>query len=159
MTIPFSEVKSALAPDGALRDFYVFGISPQEWERFISIVPSIAQRSVFTWGEQELPLPNSFGVIQEMQQQNPTNLTMWVSGQTVCCHFFIDSEIELDFRPNEFQDQTRWDDLVAFFQAIVDAIGKKGVITLENCEDHVIDEITPGQRLEDFVANRAESSA
>ena len=143
MTKPFVDVKDDLAPDGALRDFYIQGITSTEWDQFLIIAPTLAERTVFAWGEEESPLPDSFGKIQQMQLQDPTNLTMWVSNQTVRCHFFVDSEIELDFSPSDFQDEQRWGELVSFFQALVDAIGKKGIITQENCEDCIIDELIP----------------
>lgn len=143
MTKPFADVKNDLAPDGALRDFYVQGTSVTEWDRFLAVAPCFAERTVFEWGEKEYPLPQSFRSIRRMQEQDPTNLTMWVSGQTVCCHFFVESEVELDFRPDDFQTEQKWSSLVAFFQSLVNAIGKRGIITQENCVDYVIDEIMP----------------
>ena len=143
MTKPFTDVKNDLTPDGALRDFYIQGISQNEWEQFIEIAPTITERLIFQWGDHETPLPTRLADITAMQEKNPTTLSMWVSGSIVACHFFVDSEIELDFRPNDFQDEGKWNDLIAFFQAIVDVIGKRGIITQENWEEYVIDEIIP----------------
>ncbi len=78
-----------------------------------------------------------------MQETNPTTLTIWIGELTVCCHFFLDSEIELDFRPNDVKDEQSWNDLVIFFQSIVKIIGKNGIITQENMEEHIIDKIIP----------------
>ncbi len=143
MTKPFADVKNDLKPDGALRDFYIQGISQTDWDRFIEIVPTITKRFLFQWGEQETTLPAMFSDIAAMQERNPTTLFMWVSGSIVACHFFVDSEIELDFKPNDFQDEGKWTELIAFFQAIVDAIGRRGIITQENWEEYVIDELIP----------------
>jgi hypothetical protein len=140
---PYSQIKDYLAPDGALRDFYIQDIGKPEWDRFIAIAPRLVQRAVFSWGEQELPLPAKFSDIYTMQQKNPTMLSMWVAGSKVNCHFFTDSEIELDFVPNDFQDEKKWIDLFAFFQALVNALGKKGVMTHENSKESVIDEVLP----------------
>ena len=148
MTKSFADVKDDLAPDGALREFCILGISQAEWDRFIAVAPKLAERSVFQCGGQELPLPSRFPDISAMQKQNPTTLHMWVSGAEINCHFFVETEIELDFCPSDFQDEEKWDGLVAFLQAVVDAIGKKGIITHggDEKERAMFDEIIPRSR-------------
>lgn len=149
----FAEVKDKLMPDGTLRDFYIFGVSSDDWKHFIALAPSLAEHSVFQWGERKVPLPSSFSNIAALSKTDPTILSLWISGNVVNCHFFVESEIELDFAPHEFQTELRWKSLIAFFQEIVDAIGKKGVITQENSEEDIIDEIMPNNSVEYIDAN------
>ena len=67
MTKPFEKIKSDLKPDGALRDFYIQGISKREWNRFIAVAPGLAQRSQFKWGDKEVPLPETFSDIRTQE--------------------------------------------------------------------------------------------
>jgi hypothetical protein len=145
VTKSFTQVKHDLAPDGALRDFYIQSTSQYDWNRFLAAVPSSAERFVFRCGEEDIPLPSTFAAIKVMQERDPTTLSMWVAGQPVCCHFFVETEIELDFEPSAFRNETMWTALSAFFQAIVDAIGLPGIVTQENVLECVIDEISPRQ--------------
>ena len=143
MVKSFNKVKNDLAPDGALRDFYIKDITQSDWNRFLAFVTENMNRFTFQWGDREVPIPKSFHEIKTMQDENPTTLTIWIGDQTICCHFFIDSKIEIDFRPNDVDNDQKWNDLVAFFQSLVSILGKKGIITQENWEDYIIDEIIP----------------
>ena len=160
MAKSFAEVKDDLAPDGALRDFYILDVVPSDWDRFLAAVPSIVERVVFTRDDKDVTIPSSFARIWAMKEETPestTLMTMWVSGQTVCCHFFCDSEIELDFLPNAVDTEQRWNHLRAFFQYVVDTIGKKGIITHENMQDFVIEEIVPTKIAEPRHTSDAEN--
>ena len=117
MTKSFNEVKNDLSPDGALRDFYIKDITQSDWNRFLNFVIENIGRFVFQWDCREIPIPNNFHEIKMMQEENPTTLTIWIGEQTICCHFFVDSETELDFRPNDVNDEKKWNDLVSFFQS------------------------------------------
>ena len=139
----YNEVKNDLSPDGALRDFYIKDIDPSDWDLFLIFVKENIERYTFYWYDKEIPLPMSYKEIKRMQEENPTILTIWIGEQTICCYFFIESEIELDFKPNGIENAQKWNDLVSFFQSLVVTIGKKGIITQENWEEYIIDEIDP----------------
>jgi hypothetical protein len=143
MTKSYLDVKKDLIHDGALRDFYILDVSQSEWDKFIAVAPIAADYFYFIWKEKEVSLPAKFSDIVIMQQESLPTLSMSVSGSILNCHFFVSSEIELDFDPDDIQSEKQWNDLLVFFQKIIDCIGKKGIITYENMQEWLIDEILP----------------
>jgi hypothetical protein len=139
----FKAVSADLAWDGALRDFYIEGVNPAGWNRFIDAVPTIAEAYEFQVDGTRRDLPASFAEITLLQRGTSTTLSLQVGGKPVNCHFFSPSEIELDFWPSDYNSPESWGRLVGFFQQLVDLVGKRGIITHENAKDAVIDEIRP----------------
>jgi hypothetical protein len=154
MTKPYFEVKNYLDPeDGQLRDFYIFDVSPSDWDKFISVVSVTVDHFTFEYlyDGVKVPLPSKFSDIVILQQEDRywPLLSMWVSGLLITC-LIEPNEIDLVFSVFDIQNAEVWEKLLAFFQKIVDHIGKKGVITYEwNTDrpeirpDLVIEEILP----------------
>ncbi len=152
MTKTFFNVKNDLNPDdGQLRDFFIFDVSPSDWDKLIRVVPEIADRFTFENDGIKTPLPSELSDIASWEQVRYGLLSMSVSGLIINCFFHEADEIDLDFSVLDIQNAERWENLLAFFQKIVDHIGKKGIITFEWNSDRpgmrpvlVIDEILPG---------------
>jgi hypothetical protein len=152
MTKTFFDLKNALNPDdGQLRDFYIFDVSESDWDKLISLVSSTADHFTFTYDGVNAPLPTKFSDIANLEQvRYELLLSLSVSGLTINCFFNANDEINLDFSVFDIQNVEVWESLLAFFQKIVDHIGKKGIITYEWNRDRpeirpdlVIDEILP----------------
>lgn len=155
MTKTFFDVKNYLDPeDGQLRDFYIFDVSPSDWDKFISVVFATVDHFEFDGGDGiKAPLASKFSNITNRWQEEGEyipGLSMSVSGLLITCSIFANDEIDLVFSVFDIQNAEVWEKLLAFFQKIVDHIGKKGVITYEWNEDRpeirpdlVIDEILP----------------
>ena len=145
MTTPFKDIRKALTPDGSLRDIYIHDVTEEDWAQFITLAPQLTDGASFSWGDKAVDLPPSFPEIAKMQKTDPTILSLDVGGGNIACHFFMASEIELDFDPRDYQDQEKWESLYAFVEALADALGKKAIITHENAEDEVILDVEPRQ--------------
>lgn len=153
MKKPFSYIKRKyLNPDdGTLRDFYIFDVSESDWNKFLSLVPEIVDHFTFKHNGVKVPLPSKLSDIANLEQvRYGLLLSMSVSGLVVNCFFNANDEIYLNFSVFDIQNAEIWENLLAFFQKIVDHIGKKGIITYEwNYDipeirpDLVIDEILP----------------
>jgi hypothetical protein len=48
------------------------------------------------------------------------------------CHFFIDSEIEIDIDPSEVETATDHDGVLKFLESLGRALGKPAILTPEN---------------------------
>ena len=150
MTKTFFDVKNDLNPDdGQLRDFYIFDVSQSDWDKFISVVSATVDHFTFEYDGVKVPLPSKFSDIDNLLERYPL-LSMSVSGLIINCRIIATDEIDLDFSVFDIQNAEVWEILLAFFQKIVDHIGKKGIITYEWNSDRpeirpdlVIDEILP----------------
>ncbi len=117
----WSEIKEEFRADGSLRDIYVEEIDPALWEMFIEGVRSSVYRCEFTHGGVSIELPNDLIEIKRLQETDPTTLIIWLSDKIqVNCHFFIETEIELDISPRDIVGEHEYQVLIAFlsgFQA------------------------------------------
>ena len=151
MTKTFFDVKNDLNPeDGQLRDFYIFDVSPSDWDKFIRVVSATVDHFTFEYDGIKTPLPSELSDIASWEQVRYGLLSMSVSGLIINCFFNATGEIDLDFSVFDIQNAEGWENLLAFFQKIVDHIGKKGIITYEWNSDRpeirpdlVIEEILP----------------
>src|ERR1700733_8246444 len=133
----FKEIADDLRSDGALRDFYIHAANRADWNAVLRRVRSNREADCFTVDGESQELPQSFEAIESLRQMANPCLSILVDGAFVNCHFFLDEEIEFDFRPEDFRTPGRWSALCGFFQELVDLVGKPGVITHENAEDDV----------------------
>ena len=102
----WSEIKSEFEADGSLRDIYVEDINPSIWNLLISEVKRSSYEVRFYHGDDKTVLPNDLDTIKAMQQNNPTILCIWLTeGIQLNCHFFVDTEIELDVSPHDVQSE------------------------------------------------------
>ncbi len=154
MTKTFFDLQNDLNPDdGQLRNFYIYDVSESDWDKFLSFVPATVDHFTFTNDGVEAPLPSKLSAIANLEQvRYGLLLSMSVSGLDINCFFNANDEICLDFSVFDIQNAEAGENLLAFFQKIVDHIGKKGIVTYEWNSDRpeirpdlVIDEILPIQ--------------
>ncbi|HWX20393.1 MAG TPA: hypothetical protein VN578_10885 [Candidatus Binatia bacterium] len=145
----FQDIVPDLASDGSLRDFYVFGASAFHWNRFLGFVRLSIRDDCFRVDTQVSPLPSTFEDIFALRATASPCLSVPVGDGFLCCHFFSDSEIELDFRPEDYRTPPRWAALCAFLQDLVDIVGLPGIVTPENQETEVIERFEPRGRGEE----------
>jgi hypothetical protein len=139
----FHEIVGDLASDGSLRDFYIFGTSPSHWNRFLAFIRPHIRQDAFRVDGQVTELPPAFEDIYALRSTASPCLSIPVGGGFLCCHFFSDSEIELDFVPGDYRTPERWAALCSFLQDLVDLVGLPGIVTPENRETEVIERFEP----------------
>ena len=133
------EIKSEFRTDGSLRDIYVENINSTVWEAFIKSVKNSEYKIQFNHGEVVKILPNTFTEIKELRETEHTTLWLWLSKEIqINCHFFIDSEIELDVSPSDIQDEVSYLKLINFMQWLSSALKHEVKLTHEGSQDQVI---------------------
>ena len=140
---PFLEIYDDLEPDGAHRDFYIENTSSDDWNTFLTTVPRIVEEYECRSADGICELPSTFSEVRKIQEVSGASLLIKIDGKDVNCYFFTAEEIELDFIPNDFREENRWNQLVHFFQTLVNAIGLRGIIVQENNKKYLIHEIKP----------------
>ena len=90
-------------------------------------------------GNSERALPDNFYKIKELQQTNPTTLCIWLDNNIqVNCHFFMETEIELDISPREIKSSSEYTTLTSFMKWLSSTLRKPAILTHEGSQDQVI---------------------
>ena len=135
----WSEIKKEFRADGSLRDIYVEEIDPALWEIFIEGVRLSVYRYEFTHGGVSVEFPNDFTEIKRLQETNPTTLAIWLNSKIqVNCHFFVETEIELDISPRDIVGEHEYQILVVFIEWTSSILKERVILTHENTQDQVI---------------------
>lgn len=146
MKINYEKVLEAFVSDGALRDFYIQNVSPNEWNKMIEMIKKEGliykfKRNVFQ--DEECELPSDFFQIYKIHETGSPILKIDFSGAFLACHFFCENEIEFDFWPEEFDKIEKIDILFSFFQKLVNVLKTPGILTFENMKELIIEEFKP----------------
>ena len=135
----WSEVKKDFVPEGSLRDIYIEDVNESTWNLLLSELPGSGYEFSFAHGQKVMALPDSFAEIKQLQKTDPTTLRIAVEkGIWVHCHFFIESEIELDLSPRDIDSEVRFNSLVSFLRWLHLGLRKPVKLTHENSETEVI---------------------
>jgi hypothetical protein len=135
----YSSVKSEFEVDGSLRDIYIFDTNKDVWNNLIQSINKSSYKHEFCHGEKELPLPKEFDGIKKLQETDSTILKIFINNKIqVNCHFFTESEIEMDIAPNEITDEEKYNMLIMFLKWLSDSLNKPTVLTHENAPELVI---------------------
>ncbi|MDU9409553.1 hypothetical protein RTH74_18245 [Pseudomonas sp. zfem001] len=133
------EVNEEFAVDGSLRDIYVLDVCVDVWNEFIKKVKNESFEFKFVHGSSERALPDNFYKIKELQQTNPTTLCIWLDNNIkVNCHFFMETEIELDISPREIRSLAEYKILTSFMKWLSNILRKPAILTHEGSQDQVI---------------------
>jgi hypothetical protein len=99
----------------------------------------------FRLGGEVSRLPDTYFEVMMSGQNATTILRIPVGGSVVNCHFFDNSDLELDFRPNDYQTEEGWDALSSFLQGLANAMRREVLVTAENTQDCVLIRYEPEQ--------------
>ena len=111
--------------DGGLRDIYVLGTSLEDWRRFVALAVSYP----YEYDGEPGSLPDVESVLRDDQSHL---LSIGVGNVRLNCHFFIDSEIEIDIDPAEIESAANHDAVLNFLERLGRTLGKPVIITPEN---------------------------
>ncbi|WP_288130749.1 protein export chaperone SecB [Microbulbifer sp.] len=135
----WSEIKPEFGVDGSLRDIYIENVDASVWGVFIDGVKQSSYKFDFTHGDIERDLPGSLNQIKVLQETNPTTLHLWLSDSIqINCHFFIESEIELDLSPSEIQSASSYSKLIDFLEWLASITERAVKLTHEGAQEQVI---------------------
>ena len=139
----WDDIKSGFEIDGSLRDIYLENIDTAIWGSFIAEVKLSQYKFEFTHGDVVKEFPSDLITIKNMQQTNPTTLRLWITEKIqLNCHFFVETEIELDISPHDIQTESAYTQLLCFLKWL--AIVTKGEVKLthEGMQGQVILSVT-----------------
>jgi hypothetical protein len=126
-----SELEGLWEVDGSLRDLYVFDTSEEVWQRFLEFATEYP--ITYRYGGEQKALPQAGEIFGD--RENGHLLAIQVGAVTANCHFFVESEIELDLDPKEITDEARHNQVLDFVENLARSIGKTVHLTPENSEE------------------------
>ena len=133
------DVKEEFEPEGSLRDIYIEDIDESVWDQFIDSILDSAYELKFTHGQKIATIPRSFNEIRQLQKSDPTTLGIVIeNGIRINCHFFVESEIELDLSPREIDSENKFKSLISFLSWVNVSLCKPVKLTHENAQTEVI---------------------
>lgn len=135
----WGDIRYEFETDGSLRDIYVENIDPPVWDTFIAEVKRSGYKIEFAHGDVAKDLPNDLTTIKSMQQTNPTTLYIWIAENIqLNCHFFVETEIELDVSPHDVQTESAYTQLVCFLEWLSSVTRAEVKLTHEGMPEQVI---------------------
>ncbi|MGS0535829.1 hypothetical protein [Pseudoalteromonas sp. SaAl2] len=134
----WNKLKSEFENDGSLRDIYALDTNADSWSLFLDNLRLSNYKFEFKHGDEVLNLPSNYTSIRKLQEVNPTTLTIWLSEIRVNCHFFVESEIEMDISPAEINSKENFKELMAFITWFSYSLQVDVVLTHENAKDFEI---------------------
>ena len=141
MALKWKELQQDLAHDGALRDLYVVNTNEADWAMFLNNVPHWSDSLEYTVDGRSREPPKSFP--REDTQVASTTLSAIIGPLRINCHFFCETELELDLDPREVDGQEALDLLTGFMRQIGQTLSKTVVLTPENGLEHPIASYEP----------------
>ena len=128
-TLP--EVPGLWTRDGSLRDLYVLHTSESNWDAFLDFAAQFL--CTYSYNGEARSRPT---IGQLLKDRDGSHLMSIVLGAaTATCHFFVESEIELDIDPKEIEGPSEHDQVLRFMEGLATAVGKPVLLTPENGPD------------------------
>jgi len=111
-------------------------ILSQIWNIFIKKIQKSSYRLEFTHGDNTKNIPESYEQIKKLQNTDPTTLFIWLNETIQAnCHFFIDSEIEIDVSPHDITNEHNFLALAAFLKWLSKELCTRVCLTHEASPD------------------------
>jgi len=152
----WQEIKSEFHRDGTLRDIYISDCNSDLWNSFLKLILNSEYMTKFKHGKTQISLPLSFAEIKSLQKKEPTTLFIFLDKNIqINCHFFIESEIELNVSPQEIRSEDEYNQLVSFLSWLSSSLHREVCLTHEgspNMKIIMINHITKHTNLDAFVA-------
>lgn len=124
--------------DGSWRDIYVLNASKSDWKKWVDYVN---QNYLVDWFN---PITSrnenkiEFNVIEEYWDSNNglgSTANVFIGNIQINAHFFVDTEIENDIDPSEFNSIDDHNKLMKYMKDLSILLNKEVILTLENCHE------------------------
>ena len=120
-----TDVPDIWKADGSFRDIHVLGTTLEDWRRFVALAVSYP----YSYDGEIAALPDVESVLRD---DHSHLLSIGVGNARLNCHFFIDSEIEIDIDPAEIESAVDHDAVLSFLERLGRTLGKPVIVTPEN---------------------------
>ena len=131
------------APDGSLRDIYVFETALSDWQKLVDFLRNSKYQCTFLDDNSEHNLPDDVVTIFDKSLTTWALLSVQVGDIILSCHFFSPEEIEFDFVPNEIKTQSEAEQIFDFMRRLGQSLNKEVVLTPENGRAFCIFKFSP----------------
>jgi len=120
--------------DGSLRDIYVQRLRLEHWVCFDSLIDSC--NAEYAVDGIVTPYPGSAAIFANRKSRHL--LSVLVGKVSINCHFFVQSQLELDISPCQILGETEHDAVLDFVERLSLKLGCPVDITPENSEENPI---------------------
>ena len=127
-TPQLSDVPNLWEVDGSLRDIYVLGTTARSWETFLAFAAAYPLAYSFDGEARSLPPAREIFA----NRSGSHLLSIAIGSVTVNCHFFVESEIELDVDPKEVKGPEEHFQVLRFVEGLAIKVGRPVLVTPEN---------------------------
>ena len=124
------DYRSIFKPDaGTLLDIMVFNVQVKDWQHLLA---SLSKRYSLFYSEDGVSksLPHADSIFQARLQRS-VMLEIMLPGFTLNSYFFLDSEIEIDLRPEDINSEEKAAAVFEFMMDISKYLGKEVFLTPE----------------------------
>ncbi len=128
--LEWQDVCEVFRPDGMLLDIYVLGVDIATWERAFAFLTT--EEAEYTVNSVAAPIPATAAQALQLRPAGSPLMLVRRYGIEYACHFFSDSEIELDFWPEDVDSPRDFEALVRFIRGLGRATGRDVIITPES---------------------------
>ena len=139
----WQEVKTEFEWDGSWRDIYVLDTGLEAWQKLLDFLRSSRYQVFYTDEGEAASLPETAAEVLQERGSASSYLGVEAGGLLFNCHFFTDEQVEFDLDPREVKGQDTLDVVLAFMRDIGQALGKRVILTPENCQEIAIFEYLP----------------
>lgn len=140
----WTKVSDHFAPEGSLRDLYVFETSESDWESLLSALREWPYELTFLVDCEPARLPDTANAVFLQTESASVVLRVQVGKITVCTHFFCAEIVELDIAPGEVDGPTQLAELSHFMRRLGDLLNRAVWLTHENTPEECIAQYSPG---------------
>ena len=125
-TPQFTDLPLLWERDGSLRDIYVLQTSRADWEVFIAFVAAYPHTHAVD-GEQ-CPILGAAQIFDGPSSSSSHLLSISLGGVKANCHFFGESQLELDIEPGEVRSAGEHARVMRFVEELAMAVGRPALI-------------------------------
>ena len=135
----FHQLPDLWLKDGSYRDVYLQGTSLAEWQLFSGLIQGFPHS--YRRDGIEHALPDASTVFADRDHSHLLGVRL--GNVLVNCHYFVQSEIELDIDPKDVASSADHEAVLSFVERVAIATGKRARITDENAQGSMYVQFDP----------------
>jgi hypothetical protein len=142
--------------DGMLRDVYVLNATIDDWRTFWRFIRSRPEPLAFTLDNQPQPMPATVDEVFDRASEINTSLMIDPNELKIACHFFLESELELDLDTRDYSnaDFDRIAQLLRYLRDLARYLGREVTVTYEGHKRDPFLTFTPSGRIRAAISLR-----
>lgn len=128
----WTDYKTEFEWDESGRDLYIPATTVDDWQRLLDYLSTSQYDLEYSVEDEETPLPSDVRRIFGLKSDASGFLCVDVHGIPLNCHFFAETEIELDLDPRDVDTEGKLDELFEFMSEVGRLLEKPVLLTPEN---------------------------